>query len=89
MTAMAVSKTPAPVDALSAADRKVQKRRYLIMLAVTTACCFAALFGVVGHVSLHQWWGLPLFFLALAGGFGAQIAFIVGLVKASRPGKGS
>ncbi len=88
MTAMAAPKTPAPAEFLSDSDRKVQKRRYMIMLAVTTLGCFAALFGVVGHVSLHQWWGLPLFFLALAAGFGAQIAFIVGLVKASRPGKG-
>jgi fatty acid desaturase len=87
MTAMAAPKTPAP-EFLSDADRKVQKRRYMTMLVVTTACCFAALGGVVGHVSLHQWWGLPLFFLALAGGFGAQIAFIVGLVRASRPDKG-
>jgi hypothetical protein len=86
MTAMAAPKTTP--EFLSDADRKVQKRRYMVMLVVTTVCCFAALGGVVGHVSLHQVWGMPLFFLALAGGFGAQIAFIVGLVKASRPDKG-
>jgi hypothetical protein len=87
MTVMAASNKPAEVF-LSDAERAAQKRRYWLMLLVTTVSCFAALFGVVGHVSLHQVWGLPLFFLALAAGFGAQIAFIVGLVKASRPGKG-
>ena len=87
MTAMAMSSKPEPAG-MSEADRAAQKRRYRIMLLVTTLCCFAALFGAVGHVSLHQAWGLPLFFLALIVGFGAQIMFIVGLVKASRPGKG-
>ncbi len=86
MTAMAAPKN-AP-EFLSDADRKVQKRRYMVMLAFTTVCCFLALGGVFGHVSLKQWWGMPLFFLALVGGFGAQIAFIVGLVRASRPDKG-
>ena len=87
MTAMAASQKPEQVF-LTDAGRAQQKRRYWLMLLVTTLCCFGALLGVVGHVSLHQVWGLPLFFIALAVGFGAQIMFIVGLVKASRPGKG-
>ncbi len=87
MTTLAASNKP-PEVFLSDAERLSKKRRYWVMLLVTTLSCFAALLGVVGHVSLHQVWGLPLFFLALAAGFGAQIAFIVGLVKASRPGKG-
>jgi hypothetical protein len=87
MTAMAVPQKPETVF-LTDAERLQQKRRYWLMLLVTTLCCFGALFGVMGHVSLHQAWGLPLFFIALVVGFGAQIMFIVGLVKASRPGRG-
>ena len=57
---------------LTDAGRAQQKRRYWLMLLVTTLSCFGALFGVVGHVSLHQVWGLPLFFLALATGVCAR-----------------
>lgn len=87
MTVMAAPIKPLPAG-MSEADHALQKRRYRHMLILTTVCCFAALLGAMGHVSMHQFWGLPLFFVALAVGFGAQIMFIVGLVKASRPGKG-
>ena len=88
MTAMARNPKPAPIAALSEAERKALKARFNRVILVTLACCAAAFLGMVGNVSLHQWWGMPLFVLAMVGGFGAQIAFIVGLVKANRTDKG-
>jgi hypothetical protein len=84
MTAMARTLKPAAVAAMSEAERKALKARFNRMIALTLACCAAAFAGMVGNVSLHQWWGLPLFALAMVAGFGAQIAFILGLVKANR-----
>ena len=80
---------PAPVVApqvapMTEVERKALKARFYRVVAVTVVCCFAAFLGIVGNVSLHQAWGLPLFVLAMIGGFGAQIAFILGLVKANR-----
>ena len=85
MTAMARASTPAP---LSEAERKALKGRFTRTIAATLGCFVAAFVGIVGSVSLHQAWGMPLFVLAMIGGFGAQIAFIVGLVKANRSDKG-
>ena len=79
----------APVAPMSEAERKVLKARFFRVMATTIACCIAAFAGMVGNVSLHQWWGMPLFVLAMIGGFGAQIVFILGLVKANRTDKGS
>jgi ABC-type multidrug transport system permease subunit len=79
----------APVTPMTDAERKVLKARFFRVMAVTVACCFAAFLGMVGNVSLHAWWGLPLFVLAMIGGFGAQILFILGLVKANRTDKGA
>jgi lipopolysaccharide export LptBFGC system permease protein LptF len=87
MTAMV--RTPAPIPApMGEAERKALKARFNRMIALTLLCCVAAFAGMVGTVSLHQAWGMPLFILAMIGGFGAQIAFIVGLVKANRSDKG-
>jgi fatty acid desaturase len=80
---------PAPVTPMTDAERKVLKAKFFRVMAVTIACCFAAFLGMVGNVSLHAWWGLPLFVLAMIGGFGAQILFILGLVKANRTDKGA
>ena len=79
----------APVTPMTDAERKVLKAKFFRVMAVTIACCFAAFLGMVGNVSLHAWWGLPLFVLAMIGGFGAQILFILGLVKANRTDKGA
>lgn len=89
MIAMARSSKPSPMAALSDAERKALKARFNRMIAVTLACCVAAFAGMIGNVSLHQFWGMPLFVLALIGGFGAQIVFILGLVKANRTDKGA
>jgi hypothetical protein len=88
MTAMAQASKPAPIAVMSEAERKALKARFMRTIAATFACFVAAFVGIVGNVSLHQAWGMPLFVLAMIGGFGAQIAFIVGLVKANRSDKG-
>ena len=79
----------AAVKPMGEAERKALKARFFRVAAVTLACCVAAFMGMVGNVSLHQWWGMPLFVLAMIGGFGSQIMFILGLVKANRTDKGA
>jgi len=79
---------PATVEPMTEAERKVLKARFMRVAMVTLGCCALAFVGMLGSVSQHQWWGMPLFALAMVGGFGAQIAFIVGLVKANRTDKG-
>jgi xanthine/uracil permease len=80
---------PAPIAAMTEAERKALKARFAVVMGATIGCCIAAFVGMVGNVSLHQWWGMPLFVLAMIGGFGAQIVFIVGLVRANRTDKGA
>ena len=87
MSRAAAAKT-APVG-MSDADLALQKRRYRGTLLLSAVCVFTAFAGIYGHVTLHQPWGLPLFAVAMVVGLGTQIAFIVGLVKANRPGKGT
>ena len=69
---------------MSEEAREVLKRRFRIVMLIDALCVFAAFGGIYGHVSLHEPWGMPLFVVAMLIGFGVQIAFIVGLVKASR-----
>jgi hypothetical protein len=73
---------------MSDAELAAQKKHYRLTLLTSAVCVFVAFGGVYGHVTLRQPWGLPLFALAMVTGFGAQIAFIWGLVKANRTGKG-
>jgi hypothetical protein len=80
-------KKPAPPE-MDEATRLVLKQRFKLVLLIDAVCVFAAFGGIYGHITLRQVWGMPLFALAMLAGFGAQIAFIVGLVKASRPEKG-
>jgi hypothetical protein len=90
--AQATPARPAPVTppaVMSEAEQRALKRRFHRVIGVTVACCAAAFAGMVGNVSLHQAWGMPLFILAMIGGFGAQIVFILGLVKAHRNDKGA
>ncbi len=87
MSAAAVNKSvPA---GMSEAELAVQKKRYRGVLLASVVCVFTAFGGIYGHLTLHQAWGLPLFALAMIAGFGTQIAFIVGLVKANRADKGA
>ena len=89
MTVMAklLPKKPAPPE-MDEATRLVLKQRFKLVLLIDVVCVFSAFGGIYGHITLHQVWGMPLFVLAMLAGFGAQIAFIVGLVKAGRPEKG-
>jgi len=79
----------APADMMSDATRERLKRRFRIVLLIDAVCVFVAFASIYAHVTLRQAWGLPLFVLAMVVGFGVQIAFIVGLVKASRSEKGA
>jgi cyanate permease len=69
---------------MSADELAAQRGRYRGVLLVSVLCVFVAFAGIYGHITLHKSWGMPVFVLALLAGFGTQIAFIVGLVKASR-----
>jgi hypothetical protein len=81
---MSAAAKPVPAG-LSPTELAAQKKRYGLVIMMTVLGGVAAMVGIYGHVSLKQAWGLPLFVAAMIAGFGAQIAFIVGLVKASRP----
>jgi hypothetical protein len=81
-------KTPAPLR-MDAATRLILRKRFRLVLVVDVLCVLAAFGGIYAHVTLRQVWGMPLLVLAMIAGFGAQIAFIVGLVKAGRPEKGA
>jgi hypothetical protein len=81
---MSAAVPPIPAG-LSTAELAAQKKRYSLVIAITVLGVIAAIVGVYSHVSLKQAWGLPLFVASLFCGFGAQIAFIVGLVRSSRP----
>lgn len=83
-----LKKSPADQPMMSDATRAILKRRFRLVMLVCTVCFFAAFGGIYGQVTLRQSWGLPLFCLAMVVGFGSQIAFIVGLVTASRLEKG-
>ncbi|HEY4030110.1 MAG TPA: hypothetical protein VGM25_07185 [Caulobacteraceae bacterium] len=89
MTAVASNPKPSPAAPMGAAERKALKGRFFRVAVLTMACCVTALMGMVGNVSLHQWWGMPLFILSMVGGFGSQIVFILGLVKANPTDKGA
>jgi len=80
-------KKPAPPE-MDEATRRILKQRFKLVLLTDAVCVFCAFGGIYGNITLRQAWGMPLFVLAMAVGFGAQIAFIVGLVKAGRPEKG-
>jgi hypothetical protein len=69
---------------MSPDELAAQKSRYRGVLLMSVICVFVAFAGIYGHVTLHRAWGMPLFIVALLAGFGTQIAFIAGLVKASR-----
>jgi hypothetical protein len=85
--AKSLPKKPPPQE-MDEATRRVLKQRFKLVLLIDVVCVFCAFGGIYGHITLGQAWGMPLFVLAMVAGFGAQIAFIVGLVKAGRPEKG-
>ena len=66
------------------ADAVIQKKRLTVMLAITVVCFVLAGVAIFGAVSLKVDWLLPVFFLALVGGLGAQIWFIWGWMRAAK-----
>lgn len=71
------------------ADAALQKKRLTVMLAITVVCFVLAGAAIFGAVSLGVEWLLPVFLLAVAGGLGAQIWFILGWMRATKRGGAS
>lgn len=66
------------------ADAVIQKKRLTVMIAITAVCFVLAGAAIFGAVSLKIDWLLPVFFLALVGGLGSQIWFILGWMRATK-----
>jgi len=64
------------------ADAVIQKKRLTVMIAITVVCFVLAGVAIFGAVSLKMNWLLPVFFVALFGGLGSQIWFILGWMRA-------
>lgn len=64
------------------ADAVIQKKRLTVMIAITAVCFVLAGVAIFGAVSLKMNWLLPVFFVALFGGLGSQIWFILGWMRA-------
>jgi hypothetical protein len=65
-----------------------QKKRLILMVAINLACFIAAGAAIVGHVSMGVGWLLPVFVVCILGGVAAQVWFLVGWAKSSRPPAG-
>ena len=61
-----------------------ERRRLVLMLALTCGAFALALAGVAAYAALHARWGLPLFAAAIAAGVGAQVWFISGVARGAR-----
>jgi uncharacterized protein YhdP len=64
---------------------ELNKKRMSLMLVVVGVAMILALAGAYGAFAIRAAWGLPVFIAALVLGFGAQLWFIMGIVK----GRGS
>ncbi|PVM88889.1 hypothetical protein DDF62_13275 [Caulobacter radicis] len=62
-----------------------QKKRFTTMIAIDVVCFLLAGAAIVGHVAFGVGWLLPVFVLAIVAGLSAQIWFVVGWLKATRP----
>ncbi|KSB91572.1 hypothetical protein AS593_18100 [Caulobacter vibrioides] len=62
-----------------------QKKRFTTMIAIDVVCFLLAGAAIVGHVAFHVSWLLPVFVLAIVAGLGAQIWFVLGWLKATKP----
>lgn len=65
-----------------------QKKRFTTMIAIDVVCFLLAGAAIVGHVAFHVSWLLPVFVLAIVAGLGAQIWFVTGWLKATKPEAG-
>ena len=68
-------------------DNAVQKKRLFVMVAIDLACFLLAGAAIVGAVSMDMKWLMAVFVAAILAGVGAQVWFLVGWAKASRPKK--
>lgn len=66
------------------ADAVIQKKRLTVMIVITAVCFVLAGVAIFGAVSLNKDWLLPVFFVALVGGLGSQIWFILGWMRAAK-----
>lgn len=66
------------------ADAVIQKKRLTVMIVITAVCFVLAGVAIFGAVSLKMDWLLPVFFVALIGGLGSQIWFILGWMRAAK-----
>jgi hypothetical protein len=66
-----------------------QKKRFTTMIAIDVVCFLLAGAAIVGHVAFGVGWLLPAFVLAIVAGLGAQIWFVLGWLKATKPEAGS
>ncbi|WP_454760129.1 hypothetical protein [Caulobacter segnis] len=66
------------------ADAVLQKKRLTVMIAITSVCFVLAGVAIIGAVSLKIDWLLPVFFVALVGGLGSQIWFILGWMRVAK-----
>jgi len=62
-----------------------QKKRFTTMIAIDVVCFLLAGAAIVGHVAFDVSWLLPVFVLAIVAGLGAQVWFILGWLKATKP----
>ncbi len=64
------------------------KHRFMVMVGVDALCVMIAIAALVGNLSYHLAYALPVFAAAMLTGFAAQIWFIVGFAKGGRLVKG-
>lgn len=60
------------------------KRKFTIMASVIAVCAVVAIGALAASFVLKQDWLFGVFFVALAAGFGAQIWFVVGFMRAKK-----
>ena len=60
-------------------DVALQRRRFIVMVAIDAVCLLIGLVAVVGALNFHIGWLRWVFGLAVIVGFGAQVWLIAGL----------
>jgi hypothetical protein len=68
------------------ADIAVQRRRLMVMIAINAICVLAAIVSIIGALSFHLGWMMPVFIVAVLVGFGAQFWLFAGLMRSGSGG---
>ena len=68
-----------PPPAPEPIDVALQRRRFIIMVAIDAVCLLIGLIAVVGALNFHIGWLRWVFGAAVIVGFGAQVWLIAGL----------